>query len=389
MKNPLYCLIVLISIISCSSNKEKAAHIFASRDSTWQVGTGYCSSYQARCRIVNGKIEGNVTLVSHYSNKIYSEETYMGGAKTGKYKRYLEPGVVLFETQLLENEGKFKISSYTKGELSYILLFEKEIFYSQSYKDYEDILRSGEEIRRFNYDKSNVLSQEEIYTPESSYRDGVRIYYNKDGSISGKIDLKDRNPNFEGEWIAKYGNGSIKERRTYLNGILNGTCITYYPNEKIKLECNYEDGRLKGIYREYYETGKPKKVCNYEIINYKLYKNSEIRGLNIVYFQNGDSVYEKDDLAKRWEEAQKEQREQEIEEQSYSSDGQKCPECFGHYSAGFCTQCGRASSERKNQSYSKLADCEFCGGTGLIETGGTHSFKKRCTSCNGKGKQAY
>ena len=74
---------------------------------------------------------------------------------------------------------------------------------------------------------------------------------------------------------------------------------------------------------------------------------------------------------------------------TYASDGQKCSQCFGHYSGGFCTQCGAASKERANESYSKAPNCEYCGGSGFVKVGGIHDRKKLCPSCKGKGKQIY
>lgn len=71
---------------------------------------------------------------------------------------------------------------------------------------------------------------------------------------------------------------------------------------------------------------------------------------------------------------------------TYASDGLKCTQCFGHYQSGYCTQCGAASPDRVQESYSKAANCEYCQGSGVIPNGNRY---KVCPSCRGTGKQTY
>lgn len=162
----------------------------------------------------------------------------------------------------------------------------------------------------------------------------------------------------------------------YIKGLKNGECVWYFKNSgnKISARENYVNDTLNGLRITYHEDGGKEFVENYV--------NGKLEGKRLIYMKGGEllwahEVYKNGELIP------------EKKTKAYTSDGQKCSQCFGHYRGGFCSQCGKAAPDRLKESYSKLANCEMCNGLGFVPRGGIHGGKKLCPSCKGKRKQIY
>lgn len=259
---------------------------------------------------------------------------------------------------------------------------------------------------------------------EENYRDGVlhgsSKYYDFDGALIGSYNYVDGS--MEGEQIALHSNGSLYWREVIqnditqtsegpftesgrpilkvdsLNGKRHGQFVSYYPNDTIHIIAQYANGELDGTFRENFENGNPWFKRQYE--NGKLdgwstvfsqdghklsevpYKNGVANGMAWIYSENPphdfvcNEVYVNGHLKES------------PQTPSYASDGQKCYHCGkGSYRGGFCSICGAASGERLLESFSNRANCEMCGGTGVVPN--SRNKYRPCPSCRGKGIQTY
>ncbi len=128
------------------------------------------------------------------------------------------------------------------------------------------------------------------------------------------------------------------------------------------------------------------KVCNNHITDSGY--NPELLGTNgQSYFCSlaCAQVYDKNETEK-WNTLLKKYGKGEIEPELNNYNKQRCTQCTGYYSDGFCVLCGAASAQRVNETYSKAPNCEFCGGAGYTDG---YDGKKLCISCRGNGKQTY
>lgn len=394
------CIVLLFLVFSCSPSEEELKTIpVAKQDTSWENGytdclaKAYTISY---AKIVNGKIEGDVISKDVNSHKIKLTQKYINGIETGEYIEYTSEGFWK-QCTYLKDSALFKRVTYMDNKLydiSYINLkgalpsIDKlsKIDYSS-----DEIVRSLNYATLDNYHHFNhdgILHYEQNYSQTNHEKNCEIIYYNDDGTLSGKLVRQEGKYVPDGVFVLKYGNGSIKETDSIINGRITGMHREYYPSGQIKAEFNRIDGASQGQFKEFYETG--------QVMKESEFVDGIIRGLITEYSELGEvigtkeSTADKVDKAIAKDEAENRKAENaEAAQKSYSTDGQKCSQCFGHYRAGFCTQCGKASGERVNESYSKAANCEYCGGSGLVTTGGIHDRKKVCPSCKGKGKQIY
>lgn len=89
-----------------------------------------------------------------------------------------------------------------------------------------------------------------------------------------------KNGEKEGDYVAYFESGKIKERCTYIKGNYNGVRTIYFENGNIEIEEPYtENGQLNGIYKAYYPEGQLKIE--------KLYKDNVIIDKIKVYYSNG------------------------------------------------------------------------------------------------------
>ena len=407
------CSVILISLIfSCSPNADSPSTdsssaqglktTIASKDTSWENFEGgpkrWTTSY---AKLVNGKIEGDVISKDISKNEIVFVEKYINGVATGEYiDCNSNPLGIRSECKYVKDSALFRIVTYEGDVISTIDYFNLngtlplyEVFRNAYYggSEFDKLVRS---LIYYTHDYDGKLIHDGILHTEwrcsQSYirkkKDIEIILYNDDGTISGKRAHQDGKIVPDGVFELRYGDGSIKSTDSIVNGTYNGMHREYYPSGKIKVEFNKINGRGIGQFKEFYETGQLKTEFKYV--------DGRIRGWITNYSEFGElinTVESSLDIIDRniAKESANERRAEEVNKKSYITDGQKCSRCTGYYRGGFCNVCGGASGERVNESYSKAANCEFCGGSGLIEKGGIHGGKKLCSSCKGKGKQIY
>ncbi len=76
----------------------------------------------------------------------------------------------------------------------------------------------------------------------------------KGGYIS-MDNIDDANTVFNGQCINYYRSGNIHEKRTFIDGKLEGEYTVYYEDGLIKQHVNFKDGKRDGIYTEFDEDG--------------------------------------------------------------------------------------------------------------------------------------
>ncbi len=236
------------------------------------------------------------------------------------------------------------------------------------------VMSKGSYANGHGYDSSFCWSGELRIKEKmvDGYLEGERLIFD----INCKLEAREFyvNGNQEGLQYNYYSDGSICSKVTYVNGVMEGEVISYFSSGKKRSKRNYSNGELNGEQIDYYTEGVPHFVYNF--------KNGKKHGEQLEWAKGGGLLYGREIYIDGNYQVEK-------QEKSRSSDGQKCSRCMGHYQGGFCGICGGASGERVNESYSKAAKCEFCGGSGFIPKGGIHGGSKLCPSCKGKGKQIY
>lgn len=92
-----------------------------------------------------------------------------------------------------------------------------------------------------------------------------------------------------------YTDKKLRESKSYVNNILDGTCYWFYPNGNLSEERTYSKGKLNGWVRHYYENG---------LVKEEFFVNDGIRdGQNKFYYENGAlqeiRIYKLGELIKR------------------------------------------------------------------------------------------
>ena len=202
---------------------------------------------------INGKVDGLFTFWYKNGQKSY-EENYKDGIKIGKWTGWHENGNISSEKYYNNNKRDGKWNSR----------------YENGYKQVEGIYRDG-------------------------VPDGLEIYWHKSGQKYREITYK--YGKIDGLDIHWYDNGEKKKEGLYRNGILisekywthgcmdNGEYILFYKNGEILLRGNLKNNRFQGEFIEYGYFG-TRHVYHKRSVKY--YKDGQLHGQFIRYFDNGD-----------------------------------------------------------------------------------------------------
>lgn len=370
---------------SISSNKKEGIVADINKDGdTISVEFYVDGSIQWKRKLGYGSPEQPYEVVEYYDNGKVIKESQRDEFHKGDYNVVFhnqDRRITYYPSGKIENieSSNGDTSFFENGVIKFIreknnsVLEGYEISYYnnsqiESKTAYKNDLREGEDITYFNNGK---LKSKETFS--NGKRNGTYIEYFENGQLRSKSFSK--NGEYEGEVIGFYEDGTLAEKYNCVNGRIEGEKDVYSKKSQLMLKENYSHGNLNGERVEYYEKGSPHFVSNY--------LDGKKHGVQLEISESGGLYYSKDIYVNG------ELQIKEKDNKTYSSDGQKCSQCFGHYQGGFCTQCGKASGERVNESYSKAANCEYCGGTGFIKASGIKERTKVCPSCKGKGKQIY
>jgi antitoxin component YwqK of YwqJK toxin-antitoxin module len=390
-------LFITISLSSCINETQVSQSdviTVITKDTSWNNKDLYANSSG---KLVNGKLEGDVISIAEpyfeaasFINKYIQK--YINGIETGEYQIFDKHNLLIENCEHIKESNLYKKTSYlmdtdTISGIRYIDLKGEH----PTLKKLRDITEPKDGlVRILHYEYTNQvelhsvnngLASEYIY-PQSNRKNVQEIFYNKDGTISGKFLMNDDKYAVDGEQILRYGNGNVKQRDIVVNGVYNGPHFEYYESGEVMFEYSYKEGKIHGPFKEYYESG----VLNTE----REFVDGINRGMINYYSEDGELANSEESSRDKYYREEREKEERRASEKSYSSDGQKCTSCgLGKYQSGFCNMCGGASGQRVNESYSKAANCGFCSGTGLVAKGGIHGGNKICPSCKGKGKQIY
>ncbi|MBK6964816.1 MAG: tetratricopeptide repeat protein [Bacteroidales bacterium] len=99
-------------------------------------------------------------------------------------------------------------------------------------------------LRDFNYSLLNEEKENKV------------LHYNDDGKLNAVGILKQTTPAVKtGEWLIISDNGSISERGTYQNNLVQGDWYLYGPGGSITQHLIFRDGELDGISKTYHANG--------------------------------------------------------------------------------------------------------------------------------------
>ena len=235
---------------------------------------------------INGKETGE--WKEYYdSTKVKAVYTYVDGELDGAYKTYYENGKLNTSTnytngkingkhEYFDEDGiKSNEITYEKGKLKEAVFFDKtgKIISSST-------TRKGAAYITF-YDASGNKTSEGNYNKDG-YNDGKYFEYYKSGKI--KNSLSYNNGMRDGERILFYPDSTISEKLNFTNDNENGLLTSYYPNGSLKYAGNYVDGDKQGEQQHY-------NMFN-TMVSSANYLNDEPDGYYTTYAPNGKILYE-------------------------------------------------------------------------------------------------
>ncbi|WP_053978579.1 toxin-antitoxin system YwqK family antitoxin [Mangrovimonas xylaniphaga] len=181
-------------------------------------------------------------FISCSSSKKITDQTASQGQLNGITKEFYEDGG-------LKVEWKYK-----NNQLNGI---SKEYHKDGTYSEWN--YQNDQLIEGKSYFKSGKLLQE--YTFIEGKRNGPAIRYYETGEKETIWEFKN---DILISGIAYYATGEKKADFKYdKNGIPEGISTEYYKNGKKKIEWNYKNGELNGESIEYFENGNIKRILNY------------------------------------------------------------------------------------------------------------------------------
>ena len=253
----------------------------------------------------NGVVEGKV--MNYYENgQLYGELNYSKDLKEGDGKKYYSNGALFSQSTYVADELS---GFYEEFDINGTVTFNvntKDGFFDGPAKEYYPDGTLSEERNYSNgkldgaykgYDIDGKLNYEFTYRNDHliAYK-----FYTKEGKIlkEGKKQkgefyyegyypnenkkgegLYDINGGKVGEWKFYDHNGTLKEKETYNDGVLEGALIRYYPNGEIKSQAEYKDGNIEGYYISYY--------TNKQMEEQGWYENDALVGKWLSYYPDG------------------------------------------------------------------------------------------------------
>jgi antitoxin component YwqK of YwqJK toxin-antitoxin module len=380
------CVVLLFLFSSCSpSSEELNTRAIAKQDTTWSsrpFSTAICHG-----KLINGKVEGDV--YTKFDTTTVLIQKYINGIETGEYKEFITNGYWV-ECTYLKDSVLFKVVTHINDKLYSIFYIDLK----GSVPSYDNLSEKRDFsrdkiVREFGYTcfaindtliHDGILHYERNYS-RTNHNTYENIYYNDDGSVSGKTNYQNGKLE-DGIQVLRYGDGNIKQIDTIVNGYYSGRHVEYFPSGQIKLEYN---NAKNGPLKEYYESG--------QVVRESMFVNGKIRGVITTYSELGEVIGTEEsyadksekNIAKAFADQRRAERANETQK-SYVTDGQKCTYCkIGYYRGGACDMCSVVSKERLNESHSKAPKCERCKGDGYYKDYTNRGENKICDFCNGKG----
>jgi uncharacterized protein len=217
--------------------------------------------------------------------KVISEETWIGGIRSGSQKYYHENGSL----QLVYTCDSDKISGkvlryFENGHISLIGYYdagdytgEWTTYYSNDSVETRACFENNKIVgRRMNYSPNGKLVLEETFNTES---EPVRFkYFDEKGKLTDELSFPYDSVNF----VLHFPDGKIKAKLSFSDRRNNGIQQYFHPNGQLKSQQTFIYGNLQGVSQEWDYHGKPVSVRNY-CMNELEGKYSE--------FENGKPVF--------------------------------------------------------------------------------------------------
>lgn len=245
------------------------------------------------------------------------------GRKQGKWVKAKPDGTLVYEGQFVDDKpvGMFK-RYYKDGTLKAEMNHRNNgtVYAKLYYHGRQPVLMA--EGKYANQKKDSVWvsydtagRRQGLDTYQNGIQNGRSVVYHENGSISEEVDYLNGQRN--GEWKRYYDDGQLQAEGTFENGERVGEYQKFYPNGKTWVKGTYKDGfkestwiygnedgsigqmvvyrkgkeekqvKMNGTFTEYYNMEKPREVANY--------KNGELHGEYIEYYDNGEWVDEQVD----------------------------------------------------------------------------------------------
>ena len=152
------------------------------------------------------------------------------------------------------------------------------------------IYKDGKVVSRTSHHSNGQKKEEATY--KDGQKDGLSTGWYENGQKSSegnyKLTLFKRNGIFYGKrdglWTEWYMDGQKKEELTYKDGKQDGLWMSWYPNGQEEFQANYKDGKRDGLLTEWYENGQKKEEATY--------KDGQKNGLATGWRENGQKHFQ-------------------------------------------------------------------------------------------------
>ena len=216
------------------------------------------------------------------SGKPKAVYSYTDGVLQGPYQSFYENGKTEQSFQYLDGKFEGRDSDYDKdGKLYCLADYDKDRLRTLTYFDKAGKIthafssRNGAGFFSF-YDADGNKLDDGNFSKEGE-RDGLSVYYYKDGDTSASAIFQ--NGELNGEKTSYYLNGNISEKINYNSGAADGYYQSYHENKRLSYEGWYVDGNRQQEHIAYNLLG--------DTVSKAYYLDDEQDGYTDFYTPNG------------------------------------------------------------------------------------------------------
>lgn len=188
----------------------------------------------------------------HANGNIISEGSYKGGKRHGEWRDYYYDGSLAYKYNYKSGDLHGDYLKFTSGGDTLVYkLYNNGLLHGMD-KDYiknnkilwEHVFKKGKLKKYYNYSPGGALLSK-----------GKKEYVLNDRFGFKYIEGTKRGDNFHGDYTIFWKNGKIKEKRSYIKGVLSGACKEYFSWGALDEEKYYKNDNLHGEYKSYYDNG--------------------------------------------------------------------------------------------------------------------------------------
>ena len=293
--------IIEVYVLPENLEEQRGCVIRGSRTIKEKDGLHYVS-YSSACRQAIGELftgvhlvyEPNVTKIEQ--KMIIEKHTYEAGVLLKSERSSFCGDVItegLFESKCEDDHVKGTVKNsklegtwlrfHENGNMSQRITYRNDLMHG-THEIYDD--GTGEINWKRNhkdgeldglqewYDKNGQLDRKGNLKDGSYQKEGLWEFYHENGQLKETGNYQDNKQ--DGLWEFYRENGNIWERVTYRNDLMHGTHETFYDSGEINWKRNYKDGELDGRWESFFKDGSTNILSNWKN-GERFYENDQLK----------------------------------------------------------------------------------------------------------------